>query len=232
MVTADGGPQQGFPYRGLYSVQFTGLQHESGVPEFINEKGETSTEVYMQSLDTKYLKYEGPTDPKLTGGFYNTFSYKGFTFTSLFTFSAGNKIRLNPVFSASYTDLDALPNEFKDRWTLPGDELVTNIPSVLYFEKGYDISGTYPYNTFNYSTARVADGGFVRLKQLSLSYALPSRILKSFGANNASISAVANNFWLVYSDKKLKGQDPEFFASGGVALPIPKQYTLSLKIGF
>jgi hypothetical protein len=78
----------------------------------------------------------------------------------------------------------------------------------------------------------VADGGFIRLKQLSLSYALPARILKTIGANNASISAVANNFWLIYSDKKLKGQDPEFFASGGVALPIPKQYTLSLKVGF
>lgn len=232
LVTADGGPQEGYPYRGLYSVDFTGLNHDTGIPEFINEKGERSTDVYMQSLDTKYLKYEGPTDPKLTGGFYNTISYKGFTFGSLFTFSAGNKIRLNPVFATSYSDLDALPNEFKDRWTLPGDELLTNIPSILDVEAAANIDGTYPYNTYNYSTARVADGGFIRLKQLSLSYALPANILKAIGANNASISAVANNFWLIYSDKKLKGQDPEFFASGGVALPIPKQYTLSLKVGF
>jgi len=232
LVTADGGPLQGFPYRGLYSVDFTGLNHDTGIPEFINEKGEKSGDVYMQSLETKYLKYEGPTDPKLTGGFYNSVSYKGFTFGSLFTFSAGNKIRLNPVFATSYSDLDALPNEFKDRWTLPGDELKTNIPSILDVEAAANIDGTYPYNTYNYSTARVADGSFIRLKQLSLSYALPARILKTIGANNASISAVANNFWLIYSDKKLKGQDPEFFASGGVALPIPKQYTLSLKVGF
>ncbi|WP_231427903.1 MULTISPECIES: SusC/RagA family TonB-linked outer membrane protein [Pedobacter] len=232
LVTADGGPQEGYPYRGLYSVDFTGLNHDTGIPEFINEKGERGTDVYMQSLDTKYLKYEGPTDPKLTGGFYNSVSYKGFTFGSLFTFSAGNKIRLNPVFATSYSDLDALPNEFKDRWTLPGDELLTNIPSILDVEAAANIDGTYPYNTYNYSTARVADGGFIRLKQLSLSYALPANILKAIGANNASISAVANNFWLIYSDKKLKGQDPEFFASGGVALPIPKQYTLSLKVGF
>ncbi|MNK35971.1 TonB-dependent Receptor Plug Domain protein [compost metagenome] len=232
LVTADGGPQQGYPYRGLYSVDFTGLNHDTGIPEFINEKGEKSTDVYMQSLETKYLKYEGPTDPKLTGGFYNSVSYKGFTLGSLFTFSAGNKIRLNPIFATSYSDLDALPNEFKDRWTLPGDELKTNIPSILDIEAAGKISGTYPYNTYNYSTARVADGGFIRLKQISLSYALPAKFLKAIGANNASIGAVANNFWLIYSDKKLKGQDPEFFASGGVALPIPKQYTLSLKVGF
>ncbi|MCD0487697.1 SusC/RagA family TonB-linked outer membrane protein [Pedobacter sp. MC2016-14] len=232
LVTADGGPQQGFPYRGLYSVEFTGLNHETGVPEFINEKGERSQDVYMQSFETKYLKYEGPTDPKLTGGFFNTVSYKGFTFSSLFTFSAGNKIRLNPMFATSYSDLDAMPNEFKERWTLPGDELTTNIPSIPDVEASDDLEGVYPYNTYNYSSVRVADGGFIRLKQLSLSYALPAKILKYIGAGNASISAVANNFWLIYSDKKLKGQDPEFFASGGVALPIPKQYTLSLKIGF
>lgn len=232
LVTADGGPQEGFPYRGLYSVEFTGLNHNTGVPEFINEKGERSGDVYMQSLETKYLKYEGPTDPKLTGGFYNTVSYKGFTFSSLFTFSAGNKIRLNPAFGTSYSDLNAMPNEFKDRWTLPGDEQKTNIPSILDVEAAAALGATYPYNTYNYSSVRVADGGFIRLKQLSLSYALPNNILKHIGANNASISAVANNFWLIYSDKKLKGQDPEFFASGGVALPIPKQYTLSLKIGF
>ncbi|MDH5825299.1 SusC/RagA family TonB-linked outer membrane protein [Sphingobacterium faecium] len=232
LVTADGGPQEGFPYRGLYSVDFTGLNHETGIPEFINEEGEKSMDVYMQSLVTDYLKYEGPTDPKLTGGFYNSFNYKGFTLNALFTFSAGNKIRLNPAFSTSYSDLDAMPNEFKDRWVLPGDELLTNIPSILDVEAANEIAGMYPYNTFNYSTVRVADGGFIRLKQIALSYALPSNTLKSFGANNVSLSFVANNFWLIYSDKKLKGQDPEFFASGGVALPIPKQYTVSLKVGF
>jgi TonB-linked SusC/RagA family outer membrane protein len=232
LVTADGGPQEGYPYRGLYSVEFSGLNHDTGVPEFINEKGEKSGDVYMPSLITKYLKYEGPTDPKLTGGFYNTVTYKGFTFGSLFTFAAGNKIRLNPAFATSYSDLDAMPNEFKDRWTLPGDELSTNVPSIAYLETSADFSGTYPYNTYNYSTVRVADGGFIRLKQLSLSYAIPAKVLKHIGASTASISAAGNNFWLIYSDKKLKGQDPEFFASGGVALPIPKQYTLSLKIGF
>ncbi|MNH37690.1 hypothetical protein D3C79_986210 [compost metagenome] len=79
---------------------------------------------------------------------------------------------------------------------------------------------------------RVADGGFIRLKQVALSYTVPSKFLKSIKASNASIGITANNFWLIYSDKKLKGQDPEFFASGGVALPIPRQYTLSLKVGF
>jgi hypothetical protein len=37
---------------------------------------------------------------------------------------------------------------------------------------------------------------------------------------------------LLYSDKKLNGQDPEFFSSGGVALPQPKMITVALTMGF
>lgn len=232
LVTADGGPQQGYPYRGLYSIDFQGLNHDTGIPTFLDQDGKLSNDVYLQSDVTKYLKYEGPTDPKLMGGFMNTISYKGFTLNTLFTFSAGNKIRLNPFFATSYSDLDALPTEFKDRWVLPGDEAFTNIPSIPDVSQASAISGKYPYNAYNYSSARVADGGFIRLKQVSLSYSFKDRIAKIIGANNASLSLVANNFWLIYSDKKLRGQDPEFFASGGVALPIPKQYTVSLKVGF
>jgi hypothetical protein len=49
---------------------------------------------------------------------------------------------------------------------------------------------------------------------------------------NASITAVTNNILIIYADKRLNGQDPEFYNSGGVALPTSKQVTVSLKVGF
>ncbi len=49
--------------------------------------------------------------------------------------------------------------------------------------------------------------------------------------NSLALQAVSNNTWLIYSDKKLKGQDPEFFNTGGVAQPVQKQFTFSLKMG-
>ncbi|MCA5006197.1 SusC/RagA family TonB-linked outer membrane protein [Sphingobacterium bovistauri] len=231
LVTADGGPQLGKPYRGLYSIEFKGLSHDEGIPTFINQEGEESTDVNLQSLETSFLKYEGPTDPKLTGGFFNTLSYKNFSLGTLLTFSMGNKIRLNPAFSSNYTDLDAMPNEFKDRWTLPGDEELTNVPSLLYVLNSLYVDG-YPFNTYNYSSIRIADGGFLKLKQVTFTYNFAEKLAQKIRGTRASLTLAANNPWLIYSDKKLKGQDPEFFASGGVALPIPKQYTLSLKVGF
>jgi len=41
----------------------------------------------------------------------------------------------------------------------------------------------------------------------------------------------ATNLFLIYSDKKLNGQDPEFFNTGGVAVPMPKQFTFTLRVG-
>jgi len=232
LIGADGGPLEGYAQRGLFSLDFQGLDPKNGSPRFINDKGEVSGDVYLQSDVVKYLKYEGPIDPKYTGGFSNTFKYKDFTLSALVTFAAGNKVRLSPSFKTSYTDLDAMPKAFLSRWEMQGDELKTNVPSILDVLEAQAFGSNYAYNNYNYSTERVADGGFVRMKQIILSYNIPAKYTKKLGLTNSSISAVGNNLFLIYSDKKLNGQDPEFFGSGGVALPIPRQFTLSLKVGF
>ncbi len=231
LVGPDGGSLQGFPYRGLFSIDFQGLDPQTGMPLFLNEDGEKSTDVYLQSDKVSHLKYEGPIDPVLTGGWFNSFRYKNFSLSGLVTYSAGNVVRLNPVFKSSYTDLDATPKEFWNRWILPGDENNTNIPSILDRISEAQLTG-YPYNNYNYSTARTASGDFVRLKQATLTYNLPAARLSGLGFNTFSVSLVANNLWLIYADKKLNGQDPEFFGAGGVAMPVPRQFTLSLKAGF
>ena len=50
--------------------------------------------------------------------------------------------------------------------------------------------------------------------------------------NSASIKLAATNLCLLYADKKLNGQDPEFINSGGVASPISKQFTATVRLGF
>ena len=89
----------------------------------------------------------------------------------------------------------------------------------------------YAYNAYNYSTARIAKGDFVRLKEVSLTYDLPAQLLKGKAVRNISVKLQATNLFLLYADKKLNGQDPEFFNAGGVSSPLPKQFTLTLKVG-
>ena len=63
-------------------------------------------------------------------------------------------------------------------------------------------------------------------------YQLPKTFVERLKIANAQLAFVGNNILLLYSDKALNGADPEFFNNGGVAMPIPRQYTLSLKVGF
>lgn len=46
-----------------------------------------------------------------------------------------------------------------------------------------------------------------------------------------SLKLQATNLMLLYADKKLNGQDPEFFNTGGVASPVPRQFTLTVRLG-
>ena len=87
------------------------------------------------------------------------------------------------------------------------------------------------YNAYNYSTARVAKGDFIRMKEISLSYDFPKSWLEPLKLSDLSLKLQATNLFLIYADDKLNGQDPEFFRSGGVAAPMPKQFTLTLRLG-
>lgn len=232
LVAAEGGNKEGYPVRSLFSIKYKGLDATSGYPKFVNERGEISPNVYLQDDSTQYLKYEGPVDPPITGGWSNTFHYKALSLNVFLTYQFGNKIRLYPAFKSSYSDLDAMPKEFYDRWVQPGDQTTTKVPSIVDgLESVALLGGVYPYNNYNYSTERVAKGDMIRLKTVSLSYQLPFEFIKRYGLTNVSLTGAATNMWLIYSDKKLRGQDPEFFNSGGVAQPLQKQFTLSLKVG-
>ena len=232
MISNTGFTMPGYAYRSLFSMDFKGL-NENGIPTFINTDGElTTSNINFQAYDTDYLIYEGPTDPTITGSLGNTFKWKGFTLNIFATYSFGNVLRLDPAFHASYSDLDATPKEFKNRWTMAGDEKYTNIPAIADLRMLQNDSRlSYAYNAYNKSTARVAKGDFIRMKEISLSYDFPKAWITPLHVNSLSAKLQATNLFLIYADKKLNGQDPEFFNTGGVAVPMPRQFTFTLRVG-
>lgn len=70
------------------------------------------------------------------------------------------------------------------------------------------------------------------MKEISLSYDFPQSWIAPTKISNLSLKLQATNLFLIYADKKLNGQDPEFFNTGGVASPVPRQFTLTLRLGF
>ena len=234
LVSGSGFALEGYPVRSIFSIPFKGLDAQ-GIPTFLDQNGNvTSTGIYFQERDNiDFLEYSGSSDPTDFGSFGNTFQWKGFKLNVFFTYSFGNVVRLDPVFSRSYSDMTAMPREFKNRWAVPGDENVTTIPVIASSEQNRKIAQlNYAYNAYNYSTERIAKGDFIRLKEISLSYDFPKKWIEAMKMSALSLKVQATNLALLYADKKLNGQDPEFFNTGGVATPMPKQFTITLRIGF
>lgn len=235
MVSGNGFAQVGYPVRSLFSVPFAGLNNK-GLPTFYTDKEHQNTTVsginFQQSTGLDFLKYEGSVDPTDFGSLGNTFRYKNWTLNVFFTYSFGNVLRLDQKYARGYSDLASMGRDFENRWINPGDESKTNIPVLASRRLSYETSNIgIAYNTYNFSDVRVAKGDFIRLKEISLAYNLPKEWAKKLYVNDISIKLQATNLFLLYSDKKLNGADPEFFNTGGVASPIPRQFTATLRIG-
>ena len=233
MVSGTGFAMQGYPVRALFSIPFKGLD-ENGHPLILNEKGEISSYDidFQERNNTGYLKYEGPTDPVYTGSLGNMFNYKGFHLNIFMTYAFGNVVRLNPVFSGQYNDLTSMTKVFKNRWRQSGDEATTNVPGILSYREYKENSQLrYGYNAYNYTTERIAKGDFIRMKEISLAYDFPAKWFQATPIGSLSLKLQATNLFLIYADKKLNGQDPEFINAGGVASPMPRQFTFTLKLG-
>ncbi len=233
----------GYPRGSLFSFNFQGLNN-NGLPTFNfgrypASQGELTNIAGADFLDAQYAKsyllYHGPIEPRVIGGLSNTLKYKGWELSFFLTMQAGNKIRLNPTFDPEFGDLNVFSKSYYNRWLNPGDEFKTNVPVLpsqeLIAKVGKE-NIERAYNTYNYSQQMVADGSFVRMKNISLAYDIPENFLKKVRLRSMNLRLNVTNPFLIYADKKLKGQDPEYYKSGGVSLPTPKQYTVTLNIGF
>ena len=236
IVDIQGGSVQGFPLNSLFSFQFDGLT-DQGVPSFIlpEEENPVSGVNFQDATNVlNYLVFEGSVVPNISGGFSNRFKYKNLDLNILITGSGGNKVRLNPVLDNFYSGASVFTKSTVNRWLFDGDEAITNIPKIVDVRDNNLLGNSdlsRAYNAYNFSDARVANGDFLRMKNISLGYSFQKKITDKLGLSNLRLQVQGTNLFLIYSDDKLNGQDPEFYGTGGVALPITRQYTLSLNVG-
>ncbi len=171
----------------------------------------------------------GNAQPDFIGGLTNRFNYKNFDLNVFFQFSYGNDI-LNFSNTALLDAGEDLNNnqvrEALQRWQQPGD--ITHVPR---YEAG---------NTFNnrHSSRFLEDGSFLRLKNISLGYNLPSRLIQQLRLTNVRIYASGNNLWTLTN---YSGADPEVSTLDGsttaqaidfFTLPQVKTMMLGLNIQF
>lgn len=171
--------------------------------------------------------------PKLTYGMNMDFSYKGFDLNLLFQGVAGNDIFHVNKFSTypiKYFGGSGVINasaEVLERWT---PEKGGNTVPIL---KYTDLNGNYA----NLSSFYIEDGAYLRLRNVTLGYNLPSAIFE----NSKMIKRVRvyTSIQNALTFTGYSGFDPEIGATNPLAsgvddgvYPMPRTYMVGLKVGF
>lgn len=159
------------------------------------------------TIDANDMVIIGRGQPIHTGGLLNDLQYKNFNLSFLFQWSYGNKIynANRMILDGHYSNLFFV-NQFasyNDRWT---PENRSN--------KYYKVGGHGPVG---YQSSRVLeDGSYLRLKTLSLSYALPARFVNSMHLGNLTLFVSGQNL-LTFTN--YSGMDPETSVMNSILTP-------------
>jgi hypothetical protein len=214
------------PY-GLFSFPFAGLDPENGDPRgYIGDK--ISKDYYallQQAADTTRLVYHGSAIPRYYGNFLNTFSWKGFSLAVNVLYKLGFFVRKNGVTYEALFDNGIIQPEMEKRWRQKGDELFTNVPSMI-----YPIQDSYRDQFYNNSEANVIRGDNIRLQYVRLSYQVNKPVFGAKFIQSLELSCSANDLGFIWRASKDR-LDPEFFGSEGRYL-LPKNYTVGCRITF
>ncbi len=156
------------------------------------------------------------TSPPITYGLSFGFSWTGLSLDGLLSGGAGNKLMMHADGRAIQGRAEESSYGYwADHWTPDNPDAA--YPG--YFGTGYKTG--YPQSTF-----WLRDGSFLRLKALTLSYALPQRIARVIGLAGARAYLTGTNLLLLIDHVGDWGFDPEM--SNIRAYPLMRTFTLGM----
>lgn len=217
-----GGPLQimkpGYPMGSFYVYQWKGFD-DKGANLYQKADGSLTTNPTSDDLVVK-----GQASPKWTVGWNNTVTWKNWTLNVFFNAATGyDRLNISRFMAASMTGVSrfvTLRDAYFKGWDHVANKVDALYPSLT--------------NTDNKSYANsdfwLEDASFIKLKNISLSYRIPRRVLK-FASVQLSVSAQD-----LFTITRYKGMDPEVYTSyDGLdygAYPIPRTITFGAKFRF
>lgn len=182
---------------------------------------------------TGYYKKTSSTDnvlgnynPKWIGGIYNTFKYKGLSLGFLIDIKKGGDMFSLDMYYGLATGLypeTALKNDLGNPSRSPVTKDANSGGVILPGVKDDGTPNTKRASNSNYglygyrrnpAAAFVYDAGFVKLREVSLSYSLPKFLVSKLGIiKSIDVSFIGRNLWII--QKSLPYADPEDQISSG-----------------
>lgn len=214
----------------LYSFwlpKWNGVDPQTGFATFLIDPTKPAT---ASNLTYKYSDaqrgIQGKAYPNITGGFSNTFNYKGLTLNTLITYQFGGNLFDYPGYFAanggSRLGSFVPSKEYEDNyWKKPGDNAKYPQPVEA-----------WTYRPDRWSSLYILSSDFIRFKELSLSYNFPEKIAKKIGLNGLQVSFTGNNLFYIY--RATDYLDPEVPLNGyrTVDTPISRIYSFGINLNF
>ena len=208
-------------------------QYDGEVPVEQYAQGIRAGDVKWRDVDDNNLINDndrqviGSSNPYFSGGWNNTFRYKGVSLDVFFTYMYGNDVYAAWKINTSKLGHKngVLAEEARNRWTGPGS---TDLHPR-------SVSGD-TNNTRN-SDRWLEDGSFLRLRSLTLSYTFPEKISRRLAMKSLRVYFQGDNLWLAtrYSgwDPEVSNNlDPRFMGVDNFSVPQPRMFCFGLNVTF
>lgn len=214
--------EEGAPMYSFYMHKQIGVDPQTGDAIFEDHNGDG---VFSADSD-RFLV--GDANPDFFGGLTNTLNYKGIDLSFFWQFSYGND-QLN--FTRFFLEHGGsrgtnYSTSQLGRWQNPGD--ITDIPRMT--------AANYASNLR--PSRFVEDGSYLRLKNISIGYTIPSKITEQLSLSSARIYVSGQN---VITITNYSGLDPEVTATADTSLtqgiefftaPSPMTFIAGLNVSF
>ncbi|MCZ4243417.1 SusC/RagA family TonB-linked outer membrane protein [Pedobacter punctiformis] len=201
---------------------WAGVDPNNGDPLWYLADGKTTTNSYSIASRTENRKVAGSALPKYNLGLNNSFSYKGFDFSFFFYASLGAKVYDQTLSNIDSDGLRWQWGYYKDAgdnfWTTPGQNA----------DRPKPVSGGNK-NSASASTRWIENNNFLRLRNVTLGYNLPSKVAEKLKLSSLKVFVTGVNL-LTITD--YKGVDPEVGVTGNDVFkyPINKSITAGVNI--
>lgn len=209
---------EGNPFYSVYPNRFGGLDDQGDPLGYLN--GELSKDYTSLNNIPNTERKAYNLQPQFFGALRNDFSYKNFSLSFNLTFKA------KYYFSRSSTNYVNLFNsgignsDFVHRWQKPGDELVTNVPSLKYpLDYGRE-------SFYSYTDVLMERGAHIRLQDISLGYTLSRKNISSLPLREIHFYGYLSNLGIIWRANKYK-IDPDALGS----YVAPTSFSFGVKIG-
>lgn len=213
-------------------LNFYGYPFRGGDPIWQDSNGDGVLD------NTDYVPAGNP-NPKMFGGFSNTFSYRRFTLDIFCTYTVGRQI-YNDYLAGKLSQLVPTDDGHPDPLHSISTHSLPDLGGINYWKNPGD-NAQYPslssvYGTrYKYalvSSQWVESGTYLRIKKISLGYSLAPSVLEKLHMKRVRIYGLVDNLHLFQKSKNVPDaeQVDAFGVYNGSGYPIPKKFTMGLDI--